>query len=71
MRDAEPRDSIEFDDLGSTEFSASQIDQEDHASDSCIRQNDSLPLFLFEEDRLGIEMVGPSGIVLLSRNVEH
>lgn len=71
MRDAEPRDSIELDDLGSAEFSATQIDEEDHASNSGIRQNDGPPLFLFEEDRLGTEMVGPRGIVLLPRDVEH
>lgn len=71
MRDAEPWNTIEFDDLGRAEPSASQIDYKKHGSDANIGQNDSPPLLLLKEGRSRIEMVCPSGIVFLSGNVEH
>lgn len=69
--DREPREAVVLDSISSTKAIAGIGNTPDHGSDTDIGHDDCIALGLGEEDRIGIEVVGPFRVSLLTRNVEE
>lgn len=70
MGNLQPGESIVLDHVGNTVDGAGVGDTPDHKGDTNIRHNDGVTLSLGEEDRVGIEVVGPFGVGFLAGDVE-
>jgi hypothetical protein len=67
--DAEPRDAIVFHNIGSAPSCDGQRDSVDHGENTGVGHEDCVALTLCEQDRSGVKMVGPCGIVFWSGDV--
>lgn len=71
MGDQEPGEHVVLDDFTSAPNGRSVRDGPDHSEDAEVGGDDGVALRRVEQHRVGIEMVGPLGIALLSGNVEQ
>ena len=71
VRNTEPRETVVFDSISSSEGVARVGDTPDHGGDTNVGHDDSIALGLGEEDGVGIEVVGPFRVGLLARDVEE
>lgn len=71
MGDQEPGEHVVLDDLTSSPDGGSVGGSPDHGEDTEVGGDDGVALRGVEEDRVGIEVVGPLGVRLLARDVEE
>jgi len=70
MGDAEPWEGVVLDDLTSSPDGRSVGDSPNHSENAEVGGNDGVTLRRVEKHRVGIEMVGPLGVRLLTGDVE-
>lgn len=71
VRNSKPWDAVVLDSVSGTKAVAGVSNAPDHSSDTNVAQNNGIALGLGEEDRVGIEVVGPFRVGLLARDVEE
>jgi len=71
MGDAKPWDEVVLDDFRGTVDGGSVSDTPNHGKDTEVGSDDRIALGRVEQDRVGIKVVSPLGIRLLTRDVEE
>jgi hypothetical protein len=70
MGDLEPWKQVVLDDLSSAINARGIHNSPDHRANANVAHDNSVPLSLGEQDRVGVKMVSPLGVGLLARDIE-
>lgn len=71
MGNKEPGDTVILDNISGAVESRSVGNTPDHECNADVGHDDCIALGLGEEDRVGVEVVGPLGVGLLAGDVEN